>query len=489
MREIAIDLDSGECIRDNFLTWNNVFNLGTGFSSITDDFRAYILEAQREIGFNFVRIKDIFYPIHSFYYISNKELVYNWNLVNEVLDVFVDLGVNPILEVGFGDYILKFKGISDYISIYESYKKMISDFLNHVLNRYGIEVVSNWGIEILLFPSDTLDFKKYEKENRQIYSAVYEVLINNFKGNIRLGTGFLSFDGIIDMEDLDYFLKNIKEDFPSLDFIIVHLYSNHIPEKMSLEEYNRMVYINAKKSCSLVNKLILKYFPMVLLGVTESFKSKDYRNDYYDTCVGAVLLIEGFLDFFDSRITCISNWTLIDSISSLEHSHRPFYGGHGIYTKDGIKKPIYYACSFISQLGYHIVSIGRDYIASQKDDSIKILLLNGLDELTEGMDSCESFFDFYRSYENSKSFKIELRGLKGEYKIIKETLSREFGSALDIWYESGFGNSMSREEIEYLKAVSRPRMIVDHKLADGFLNIDLDLDAFSFALINIEKSI
>lgn len=172
-----------------------------------------------------------------------------------------------------------------------------------------------------------------------------------------------------------------------------------------------------------------------------------------------------------------------------------FHGGLGLFTYNGIKKPVYHAFYLLNKLGDTLLSKGDGYFVTKSRKGIQVFLYNyqhysSIYAAGETFDM--TFLDRYTPFDNiKKEFNLLLSPLdNAEYCIKEYSVNRIYGSSFDKWVEMGGLPLANNEELELLKSLSSP-MLNKYCVSvnDNLFSFLATLEALEIRLIEIEKLI
>ena len=127
-------------------------------------------------------------------------------------------------------------------------------------------------------------------------------------------------------------------------------------------------YLDQPWNCNLYGEFIgrelveftRRSFP---LYVTEWDVTLSCRNFLNESCYRAVYLLKNL-------VACMENVELMSCSGSLDmqceyfDSALPLNGGFGLLTKNGIKKPAFYAFTFLNRMGKYLLAKGEHYLVT-----------------------------------------------------------------------------------------------------------------------------
>jgi xylan 1,4-beta-xylosidase len=284
------------------------------------------------------------------------QISYDWTNVDKVYDFLRELGMRPIVELGFmpeplasGEQtIFWWKGNVTEPKSYDQWADFIEHLTRHLTERYGADEVRKWYFEVWNEPN--LDgfwpagqepyFKLYAYSARAIKNVdpTYPV-----GGPATAGYGWIK-------ETLDYCAQN---DVP-IDFIATHAYG---AMEGFLDEHGRGKTMLAPSPVSVVDGLpdVLEAihnskFPNLPVFVTEWGPSYSPRDPSHDSYFCAAWILHR-LRRLPPGVEAMSYWTFSDQFEESGLPDKPFHGGFGLLTMQGLTKPAYFAYHFLNELG------------------------------------------------------------------------------------------------------------------------------------------
>lgn len=232
-------------------------------------------------------------------------------------------------------------------------------------------------------------------------------------------------------------------------------------------------------------------YPNAEIHLTEWNSSPSPRDLVHDTAFMAPFIIENNLRAM-SHADTLGFWTFTDVFEENAAGLSVFHGGFGLMNYQGIKKPSYHAYAFLHRLKGDIIAQGEGYIAADDGRTLRALLWNYChytQEMQSGKDGVISHYNRYNGVFEEKSvsreLKIELP--RGTYKITRFDLDRDNGSAFDLWLKNGAIESLTQEEIKWLKDQSQPESSICIRELNEF-DEKITLAPHGVCLIEFQKS-
>lgn len=494
---IEINVDSQVNVFQPF--WRKLACFGRASDGLREDFKNQLRELQKDIGFEYARFHGIFCDDMLIVNFNDSgNLVYNWYYVDKLFDFFQSINIKPFVELGFmpsefgqSDItVFAWKANITMPKHISMWTNLVKEFIKHCINRYGIKEVETWYFEVWNEPDLENVFWIGNKESYYEFYKETVKAVKSISSNLRIGGPAITYQTMIENNWLDDFLKYTIVHQVPLDFVSLHIYS----ESYSSKKYAQDLWVRARQgedALSLLNrwnelkriyhdkdhtyntiiaanqKMAALFQEKPELHITEWNASSYGRNLINDTCFIATFIVYNVLKSI-GKTDSLGFWTFTDIIEELKMGISSFHGGFGLINKDGIKKPSYYAYYFLSRLGQIIIDQGEDYIITKDQDNIQILLYNYAyfdDLFIMGDTSLLTNETRYLSFEEKpgKNITIQINGITGNYKQIRYELNRDNGSAVDEWIKMGAPENMNKDEIEYLKGKSYPKVSIQRK--------------------------
>src|ERR1700680_681162 len=213
-----------------------MFGSGRAILTLRESYRKDLRAVKKITDFRYVRFHAI---LHDEVGVYNEDEhgnpVYNFAYVDEIYDGLLRNGVRPVVEISFMPKKLAFNpdalhpfwykpNVSPPKSM-EKWDGLMSHFAQHLVDRYGIDEVSQWYFEVWNEPN--LDFwggEPKEQTYYQLYDSTARTL-KQVKRRLRVGG-----PATAQAAWVDRFIQHaVKNDVP-LDFVSTHVYANDSSE-------------------------------------------------------------------------------------------------------------------------------------------------------------------------------------------------------------------------------------------------------------------
>lgn len=337
-------------------------------------------QTYQDCGFQYLRFHGLFAEDMGVYKeTTDGKPIYNFQYIDMLYDELLQIGIRPFVELSFmpdalasgTQTVFWWKSNVTPPTDYSKWGNLIRKFAEHLVMRYGLEEVENWYFEVWNEPNHPAFFSG----TREDYFKMYDIAAQAIKGvSPSLQVGGPATAGNAWIPEL---IEHCASNQIPLDFISTHTYGVF----GDFDEFgNKQLYLIKNQdciiqSCQKVREQIQQSsMPDLKLHYTEwsaSFSSRDPIHDTYIEAAYILYNLKRVAPFVDS----MSYWTFTDIFEEAGIAETPFHGGFGLMNLESIKKPAYFAYSFLNQLGdIELECEDTDaYICKKTNDSIQIL--------------------------------------------------------------------------------------------------------------------
>ena len=179
----------------------------------------------------------------------------------------------------------------------------------------------------------------------------------------------------------------------------------------------------------------------------------------------------------------IGYWQLSDVGTEYLDTTRILFGGTGLLSKDGLKKPGYTALKRLAGISNLLVEKSSNMLMTTNGINTYNIVLHNYAHLNDlyCLSNGEGVYydNVYSMFQDSatRDISIHLGGLEpGRYKVITTTLNREHGSLFDEWLRYGILDELQPHDIHYLQDIVHPHRAVRHQdCTNGSLQLNLQM--------------
>lgn len=468
--------------------WEKMVNVGRAGDLLRSDMQEHLLIFKEEIGFQYVRFWDIF-STDLFINESNEEGNYNFEKLNKILDFLVENGIRPYIELGYKPKQLHVTLTKTLIAekrevtfqSLKSFNRFITNLITHLTNRYGVEEIGNWYFE--QWYGEDIEKGAENEYFFNIFDSLYEI-IKRISPNTKVGGGGIGIQyGSGNLSRLVYTWGQQKH---KPDFLSLYCYpyirgddNGAAYAKLSTDRKFLKNQLDMAASVIADSKL-----SDVEIHVTEWNSTISNRNLVNDSCYKGAYVMKSIIDSIDMT-DVLGYWIASDIFSEYFDSSPILFGGCGLLSKDGIKKPSYYAYYFLKSMGKYLISADDNSIVTTNGHNSYYIACHNYRHLnykyylkSENEFELESL---HQLYEDKDILRInyQLRNVKnGRYKIKTYAINEDNGSVQEEWCRMGLNNQLSKQEVDYLKRICTPYIqIREYEVKNQVLNFDVKMKA------------
>jgi len=474
----AVEIDSNAPSHPLPHFWENMFGSGRAILSLRESYRHDLRETKRITDFEFVRFHAIFQDEVGMYdEDAAGNPVYNFSYVDQIYDGLLENKVRPFVEMSF----MPKKLTSDPNALHAFWYKqnvappkdwnrwgqMIEAFTRHLVQRYGLDEVSQWYFEVWNEPN--LDFWVGNPKDETYYQLYDQAVLAVKRVSPRLRVGGPS---TAQAAWADRFLAHCKEKNIPVDFVSSHVYGNDKSEDVfgTHEQIsrNKMVCRSVKK---VHDQIASSAFPKMPLIWTEYNAAYDNESAVTDSAYMGPFLANTIREC-DGLVDVMSYWTFSDVFEEQGVVKTPFYGGFGLFAARSIPKAAFNDFTLLHRLGDSRLDVSSDsaLVTRRKDGSLAIAAWNLF--LPEEAGS-------------PKTLTLRFRGATPPKSVRVTIVDKEHGSPLPAWEKMGSPVSPTEAQIAELRKAAALPATKTMTLINGSLS--LTLQPHALALIETSK--
>jgi len=456
--------------------WEQMFGSGRATLSLRESYRDDLRAVKGITGFRYIRFHDILDDSAGLYSEDKSgNPVYNFSYVDQIYDGLLANGVRPFVELSFMPSQLAAPPIvhqafwyHPIVSPPKSWSRwddLIQHFVQHLVNRYGIDEVSQWYFEVWNEPN--IDF--WAGNPKQ---ATYFQLYDHTTRDIKRVSARLRVGGPATAQAawVTSFIRHDIQNNVPVDFISTHVYGNDSAANVfgTTENIprNRMVCRAAKKVHDEVLASARPQLPVIFSEYNASYMNEP---DVTDTIFMGPWLADT-LRQCDGLVNMLSYWSFSDVFDEQGVIKKPFYGGFGLVAEGGVPKPSFNAFRLLHMLGTERIPVASDSVLAtrHKDGSLAIAVWN---------------YSPARSAGAPKQLTLQFSGLKGYRRVTIYRLDADHGNALPAYAAMGSPASPTQQQYQTLKAAGRLSAPTTRKLRKGRITLMLPAKALDMVEI------
>lgn len=442
---IAIDAAAPATPLPHF--WEHMFGSGRAILSMREDYRRDLRDVKEITGLQYVRFHAIFHDEVGVYdEDAQGQPILNFSYVDQIYDGLLANGVRPFVELSFMPKKLAsnkdalhafwYKQNVSPPKDYAKWDELITQFTKHLVERYGIEEVSQWYFEVWNEPN--IDF--WAGDPKQ---ATYFELYDHTARDIKAVSPRLRVGGPATAQAAwaDTFIKHCADNNVPVDFVSSHVYGNDKSEDVfgTHEKIprDRMVCRAIGKVHEQIRSSAMPKLPLLWSEFNASYANEP---EVTDTAYMGPWLADTIRQC-DGLVDEMSYWTFSDVFEEQGVVKQPFYGGFGLLAEWGIPKPSFNAFLMLHKLGDQRLKADSDsaLVTRRKDGTLVIAAWNMADPGAQGNPKQLEF-----RFEHAKVSKVQVTRLDADH-----------GDVHKAYEAMGSPRYPTKDQIERLRAASR----------------------------------
>ena len=374
-----IESDLSQIKGQRSMVWSDCVGAGRIGEGLRESWRKQLEHCHKEFGFRYLRAHGLLHDEMRVYTEDkNGNPVYNFMYIDDVYDFLLSIGMKPFVELGFMPEKLASDSFHDERpdhnentvfwwkanvtppAKYEKWDALIKTLVRHWTDRYGADEVKTWRFEVWNEPNLNIFWRLSEKDRLPEYLKLYEHTAKAVKTvNKDYPVGGPSGAGPVFIEELIDYCN--KKKLP-LDFITYHTYGLG-DGPSGLDQYgNRSLYLHPSLHyvCDMANQplpaIAKKGKKKLPVYITEWNSSYSPVDPVHDSFFAGPFILEQLRN--TEALDSMSFWTFTDIFEENGPAPRPFHGGFGLISYQGIPKAAYWAYKYLSLLG------GTEFVSS-----------------------------------------------------------------------------------------------------------------------------
>lgn len=456
---------------------------------------AQLKTAVDELGFRYLRFHDIFHDVYGTVKKDGDKLVFDWTGIDRLYDAMLARGIKPFVELGFTPGVMKTSNLSIFYWKGNTshpqpgpWVELVDAFVRHLVQRYGIEEVRTWPFEFWNEPN-LKDF--WERADQTAYFEFYARTARTIKKiDPRLQVGGPSTAGAAWVPE---FLAYAKANDVPVDFVTTHSYG--VTEGF-LDEFGKSDRILATDPNSIIGdvrrnrqEIEASPFPGIPLYITEWSTSYNPRDKVHDSYVSAPWILTK-LRATRGYAQAMSYWTYSDLFEEPGPPDAPFHGGFGLMTRDGVRKPSWFAYKYLNALrGNEVPSADDKVLAAVDGDKMSVLAWDW-QHPDQKKASNGTFFGKPVPNGPAPAVKLALRNLKpGAYRLELRRSGYKANDAHTAYLEMGSPKQLDAAQLAKLQSLTQDLPEVKRTVnvgRNGLLNFTVPMRSNDITLLRLE---
>jgi xylan 1,4-beta-xylosidase len=338
-------------------------------NAVSAEFSQALKAAHDELGVELVRAHAIFHDDIGVFRMADGHPSYDFSGVDRIIDELRELGLRPVLELGFmphdlaadpGRTVFTYRGIISPPRDWSLWRQLCARLAQHLVDRYGIDEVAHWGFEVWNEP----DLEAFWTGSQADYFRLYDEAARGIKAvDSRLRVGGPATAAV---DWIAEFAAHVAQTGVPANFISTHTYGNTPVDLRPLLARHGLTTTE--------------------VWWTEWGVGHTHFAPLHDSAYGAPFILRGLKSAQDGHVDALAYWVISDHFDELGPPPRLFHGGFGLLTVGNLRKPRYWALRLAQELGDDVLATSIDgdgagslveaWAARHKSGVIDILVWN-----------------------------------------------------------------------------------------------------------------
>lgn len=334
------------------------------------EFTAALRRVHDDLGVRFVRahaiLSDDNHVVHRG---PDGSLRFDFSGVDDLYDRLLATGLRPVVELSFmpsaiardpDETVFTYAGIISPPRDWSEWHAVVRELAAHLVARYGLEEVADWGFEVWNEPNLTVFWSGTQRDYLRLYTEAARA-VKSVDARLRVGG-----PATAAAEWVEALAEHARAERLPLDFVTSHTYGNlPLDVRPALERHG---------------------FGSSPVSWTEWGVGSTHFGEIHDSVIGAPFMLSGYLSV-QGRMAALAYWVASDHFEELGRPPRLFHDGFGLLSVGNLRKPRYWAAHLAAHQGDAVLesSVHGDgaevlvqaWATRHDDGTVDILVWNG----------------------------------------------------------------------------------------------------------------
>ncbi|MFO1339925.1 MAG: cellulase family glycosylhydrolase [Burkholderiaceae bacterium] len=492
-RRIALDLAQAGAPLDRFFD----HCVGSDYPGTLDraDTLGQLKTTVDELGFRYLRFHAIFHDVLKTVRREAGRLVFDFSGIDRLYDALLARGIRPLVELGFTPLALAsspqkifyWEGNTSHPEP-EGWVALVDAFVRHLLQRHGAAEVRQWYFEVWNEPN--LD-GFWERADQAAYFDLYTRSARAIKAvDPLLRVGGPSTAGAAWVPE---FLAHAKATGTPVDFVTTHAYG--VDSGFLDENGKEDTWLSASPDAIVGDvkrvraQIEASHLPGLPLFFTEWSTSYNPRDKVHDSYMSAAYVLSK-LRQVQGLAQSMSYWTFSDLFEEPGPPDRPFHGGFGMLTREGVRKPVWFAYKYLAALrGREVPAADPCCWAAADGDQARALVWDW--RAPAQRVSNRSYFGRPQPAQPAATVELQWRHLPpGRYRLRQHRTGYRANDAHTAYLAWGSPDALDARQLAELQRLTADAPELQRELrvgADGGATLSLALRSHDVVLLSLDR--
>ncbi len=361
--------------------WEHTVGSGHATLALRADWQKQLARCTRELGFKHVRFHGLLSDDMGTLVKDKNELIYSFFNTDQICDFLLSINMRPFMELSFmptalasgTETVFHYKGNITTPKDYNKWETLIKKLTEHLVQRYGLNEVSQWFFEVWNEPNLDMFWKGTQADYFKLYQHTANAIKNVHK-SLKVGGPATANNAWITA-----FKKYCEQQHVPVDFISTHHYPTDAVGNPDDDTITKLSKSKRSALQKMAKKVRIEAGDKPVYH-TEWCTSANPFDELHDMPYAACFIIKTVLEN-NGIVDGYSYWTFSDIFEENYFSSVPYHGGFGLMNIYGIPKPSYRAFQLLHRLGNEILKVSGnhetvDVWIVRKKDIINIIITN-----------------------------------------------------------------------------------------------------------------
>ena len=315
------------------------------------DWQQQMTRAHRELGFRHVRFHGLLSDDMGTLVNQDNQFLFSFFNIDRVFDFLLSIGMKPLVELSFmpatlssdGNSVFHYRANVTPPRRMEDWQLLMTKLVGHWVERYGIDEVAQWPLEVWNEPNLTAFWTGGQAKYFDLFKATW-TSVKAISPRLQVGGPATAGNAW-----LDEFNAFCAANACPPDFISTHYYPTDAFGSVDTDTVSQLADAppGVMRDRALDARKAAGAKP---LYYTEWNITSNPRDTMHDGSFCAALAAH-FLLSVDDVVDAASWWVFSDIFEENYFPSMPFHGGFGLLNLYGVAKPVYRGFQMLDQLG------------------------------------------------------------------------------------------------------------------------------------------
>lgn len=361
--------------------WEHTVGSGHAALALRADWQAQLARCRRELGVRHVRFHGLLSDPMDTLICQDEKWLYSFFNTDRIIDYLLSIGVRPFVELSFMPDALAsgsktafhYRANVTPPKDYDEWSTLIGKLARHWVKRYGASEVATWFFGVWNEPNLTVFGSGKQEDYFKLYQSTVTA-IKDVDASLRVGGPVTA-----DSEWIDAFVAFCDRNHVAADFISTHQYPTDSFGKPG-DDTEMQLSLSTPGFMKSRAEKVRDQAGGRPVYYTEWSTSSNPRDHLHDEPFAAAFAVNILMSVC-RLVEAYSYWTFSDIFDENYMPSRPFQGGFGLLSIEGVPKPVYRAFELLHRLGTEELPVTGTHEtvhawAVRRDNSVTVLLTN-----------------------------------------------------------------------------------------------------------------